>query len=289
MRNNNIDLVFQRLVLWFLCLMSLSSLQKSTQYYVDASTEEANVGFTFKEIVAELADDVVPVQQKQVDVDVVVVGLEQKFAIQGPLSYGHDLYDFSLDFLVSDFIDDDMVGYTIFDGLECSWDDNENIVENSGYLLSELIPDNSTGVGDGSGTRTMEISLSLNPDLIVNSTIYSPYENENDYDSNTTMTNDTDVDSDIDTDDSYDGDRGIIEICLRFSNYNADKDSLYGFQVNFVDNPIVIVLDMTGDLDMEEFDMEIAESTILKVEKLGIAIVMGGGGGVESLTNDTSL
>mmetsp|Transcript_36416 Transcript_36416/g.36800 ORF Transcript_36416/g.36800 Transcript_36416/m.36800 type:complete len:183 (+) Transcript_36416:160-708(+) len=182
-----------------------------------------------------------------------------------------------------------MVGYTIFDGLECSWDDNENIVENSGYLLSELIPDNSTGVGDGSGTRTMEISLSLNPDLIVNSTIYSPYENENDYDSNITMTNDTDVDSDIDTDDSYDGDRGIIEICLRFSNYNADKDSLYGFQVNFVDNPIVIVLDMTGDLDMEEFDMEIAESTILKFEKLGIAIVMGGGGGVESLTNDTSL
>jgi len=264
--------------------MSLSNLHQSKQYYVNALTEEANVGFKSKEIVAELVDDVLPVVKEVA----VVVGLEQKFAIQGPISYGHELYDFSLDFLVSDYIDDDMVGYTIYDGLECSWDDNENIVENSGYLLSELIPDNSTGVGDGSGTRTMKISLSLDPDLIVNSTIYRPYENENDYDSNNTNTNDTDID-DIDTDDLYDGDRGIIEICLRFSNYNADKDSEYGFQVNFVDNPIVIVLDETSDSDMEEFDMEIAESTILKVDKVGITLVMGGGGGVESLTNDTAL
>jgi len=284
MRNNNNDLLVQRLLVLFVCWMSLSNLHQSKQYYVNALTEEANVGFKSKEIVAELVDDVLPVVKEVA----VVVGLEQKFAIQGPISYGHELYDFSLDFLVSDYIDDDMVGYTIYDGLECSWDDNENIVENSGYLLSELIPDNSTGVGDGSGTRTMEISLSLDPDLIVNSTIYRPYENENDYDSNNTNTNDTDID-DIDTDDLYDGDRGIIEICLRFSNYNADKDSEYGFQVNFVDNPIVIVLDETSDSDMEEFDMEIAESTILKVDKVGITLVMGGGGGVESLTNDTAL
>jgi len=241
-------------------------------------------------------DDVAPIIQ---EVDVVVVGLEQKYAIRGPLSYGHDLLDFSIDFIVSDFIDDDMVGYKIYDGLDCWADEDDEITENPGYLVSELITDNITLVGDGSGERTMSISMSFDPDLIVNSTIYNPYYSNNDTDTDTdigididsnnitntdtdsnniTHTDDTDTDAiDIDT-----IDRGIVEICLRFSNYNMDKDSSSNsaFEVNFVENPIVIVLDFMGDIDSDfdmEVDMEIAESDILESNTTtGITLVLFG-------------
>jgi len=182
--------------------------------------------------------------------------------------------------IVSDFIDDDMVGYKIYDGLDCWADEDDEITENSGYLVSELITDNITLVGDGSGERTMSISMSFDPDLIVNSTIYNPYYSNNDTDTDTdtdsnnmTDTDDTDVTDIIDT-----TDRGIVEICLRFSNYNADKDSSNTFEVNFVENPIVIVLDFMGDIDFDmEVDMEIAESDILESNTTtGITLVLFG-------------
>jgi len=259
--------------------MSLSSLN-SNKSYVHASDPDDD------------DDDVAPIQQ----LDVVVVGLEQKYAIRGPLSYGHDLLDFSIDFIVSDFIDDDMVGYKIYDGLDCWADEDDEITKNAGYLVSELITDNVTLVGDGSGERTMSISMSFDPDLIVNSTIYNPYYSNNDtdieidIDSNNITDADADNNNITDTDDTDDTDvididttdRGIVEICLRFSNYNMDKDSSSNnaFEVNFVENPIVIVLDFMGDIDSDfdmEVDMEIAESDILESNTTtGITLVLFG-------------
>jgi len=269
MRNNNdLLLVQQRLLLLLLfCLMPLSRLH-SNNSYVQASDPDDD-------------GDVEPVVQ---EVDVVVVGLEQKYAIRGPLSYGHDLLDFSIDFIVSDFIDDDMVGYKIYDGLDCWADEDDEITENSGYLVSELITDNITLVGDGSGERTMSISMSFDPDLIVNSTIYNPYYSNNDTDTDTDTDNDSNNITDTDDTDVIDidtADRGIVEICLRFSNYNADKDSSNTFEVNFVENPIVIVLDFMGDIDSDfdmEVDMEIAESDILESNTTtgGITLVLFG-------------
>merc|ERR1719162_1314823 len=111
-----------------------------------------------------------------------------------------------MDFIVSDFIKDSFVGYTLYDGFKCKNDDggDNDITENNGYLLSRLRTDLTPISSDGSGNRTMKINVSIDPNMLVDSSIYNDKGNN----------------------------RASVEFCLRMSVYNKDRDSEDSREVN---------------------------------------------------------
>jgi len=180
-----------------------------------------------------------------------VVGLGQKFDIRGPV-FTHKSLEFTMDFKVSDFMDDTMVGYTLYDGLNCKDGGDNDITENSGYLSSQqqLFSDTSTSTpiirGDGSGERTVKVTANLHPNKLVDSAIY----HQEDYDD--------------DSDNNHHHHRSAsIDFCIRFSVYNTDKDSSNAMEANFLENPVTLTINFSSDIAI---DMEITESNLLEAE-----------------------
>merc|ERR1711988_820394 len=71
------------------------------------------------------------------------VSLDTKFNLTGPFFEYESLRNINMDFLVSDIMDDSMVGYAFYDGLDCK-DTNggaNDITDNDGYLKSRLRTD----------------------------------------------------------------------------------------------------------------------------------------------------
>ena len=157
--------------------------------------------------------------------------LKKRFEIVGP-EYVYDNWEFSLDFEVSDFMTDNMIGYSLYDGFNCKNGDAMNsgdndITNNDGYLLSRFRSDN-VPEGDGSGTRMIKIQSEVVPSKLVNSGIYREGgEAEN-------------------------GD-GIVEYCVRFSNYNMDKDDPQAQEVNFLETTVKVLIRFTGDFGVTPY------------------------------------
>jgi len=152
------------------------------------------------------------------------VGLGEKFDLSGPVFEYDSLRKINMDFTVSDVVEDSMVGYTLYDGFNCkSTDGGDNdITENSGYLLSRLRTD-LTPVGDGSGKRTMKVNVSIDPTMLVDSGIYNDKGNN----------------------------RASVEFCLRMSVYNTDKDSPNAQEVNFLENLVILDINLSGDITLD--------------------------------------
>lgn len=158
--------------------------------------------------------------------------LQKRFDIVGP-EYVYDEWEFSMDFEVSDFMTDSMIGYALYDGTDCKVGSND-ITNNDGYLLSRFRSDN-VPEGNGSGTRKIKIQSQVVPSKLVNSGIYREEEN---------------------------GD-GIVEYCIRFSNYNMDKDDPEAFEINFLETIVKVSIQFTGDFGVSVYldpgDIEVEE------------------------------
>jgi len=148
--------------------------------------------------------------------------LLQQFAIGGP-DYTYDNLQFTMNFEVSDFMQDNMIGYSLYDGKNCKDGGDNDITENDGYLLSRIRTDN-TPIGDGSGIRSIRIQSEIVGTKIVNSGIYTANDDEN---------------------------TGVIEFCLRFGNYNADKDGPQAFEVNYVEVPITLTINFNSSFSVQ--------------------------------------
>jgi len=142
--------------------------------------------------------------------------LQKRFSINGPENTYDDL-QFNMDFEVSDYMNDSMIGYALYDGLNCKDGGDNDITVNDGYLSSRVRTDNAP-IGDGSGSRTIKVQSEIVPPGIVESGIY-----RSDKDGN-----------------------GVVEYCLRFSVYNMDKDDPNAFESNYIEMPIKLVIELNG-------------------------------------------
>jgi len=153
------------------------------------------------------------------------IGLGERYALTGPTFEFDSLRNINMDFIVSDFIKDSFVGYTLYDGFKCKSDDggDTDITDNSGYLLSRLRTDLTPISIDGSGKRTVKVNLRIDSSMLVDSSIY------NDKGDN----------------------RASVEFCLRMSVYNKDKDSEDSREVNFLENLVTLDLNLSGDITLD--------------------------------------
>lgn len=161
------------------------------------------------------------------------VSLDQKFNLTGPFFEYESLENINMDFIVSDLMEDSMIGYTFYDGFNCKDTDggDTDITENSGYLLSRLRTD-LTPIGDGSKERNVKVNLRLDPNQLTSSPLYHEK-------------------------DGSDGSRATVEFCLRMSIYSEDKESLNAMEVNFLENLVTLDINLASDF---ELDVQLAAS-----------------------------
>lgn len=147
--------------------------------------------------------------------------LEKRFSINGP-EYKYEDLQFSMDFEISDFVQDSMIEYSLYDGMACKDGGDNDITENSGYLLSRIRTD-QTPPGDGNGVRKIKIQSELNSKLIKASPIY-----QEDEDGNVT-----------------------VEYCMRFGVYNTDKTNAFAMETNFLEIPVKLVIDLNAGFEVD--------------------------------------
>ena len=142
--------------------------------------------------------------------------LQQRFAIGGP-DYSYDNMQFTMNFEVSDFMQDSMIEYSLYDGKNCKDGGDNDITENDGYLLSRIRTDN-TPIGDGSGIRSIRVESEIVGSKLVNSGIYTANDDEN---------------------------TGVVEYCLRFGVYTA------GMEINYLEVPIALTISFDGRFSVQ--------------------------------------
>lgn len=160
--------------------------------------------------------------------------LAKRFNISGPV-YEYDGLEFTMDFEVSDFMQDSMVSYSLYDGLNCKDGNDNDITENDGYLLSRIRSD-STPLGDGMGTRTIKVQTELNPSGISNSPLYREDEEGN----------------------------AVVEYCVRFSVYNRPANEDFAMESNYIESPVKLVINLnagfTVDTELSNADTVLASA-----------------------------
>mmetsp|Transcript_2252 Transcript_2252/g.5415 ORF Transcript_2252/g.5415 Transcript_2252/m.5415 type:complete len:376 (+) Transcript_2252:133-1260(+) len=147
--------------------------------------------------------------------------LTKRFNVEGP-KYEYDDLQFIMEFTVSDFMKDSMVGYSLYDGKTCKDGGDTDITENSGYLRSRIRTDLAP-IGDGSGERIIKVESEINPTQIANSGIYR-------------------------TDDEG---NAMIEYCVRFSVYNMPKDQPQAFEANYLEVPVSLAINLKGGFSVD--------------------------------------
>jgi hypothetical protein len=113
---------------------------------------------------------------------------------------------------------DNFIEYRIYDGHLCEQGNNE-ITEND-YLLSRLRPDLKP-VGGGGGFRTMKVTLNVDPVTIAASPIYEDL---------ITSAN--------------------LYFCVRFSVYNMDFLDPQALEVNFLESPVLLTIDLVDGFEV---------------------------------------
>ena len=147
--------------------------------------------------------------------------LQTRYNIGGP-QFEYDQNKFTMTFEVSNFVQDNMIGYTLYDGLNCKDGGDNDITENSGYLLSRIRTD-LRPLGDGRDFRTIKIQSEVVPADITSSPIYKE-----------------DVDGNV-----------VIEYCVRFGVYNTDKTGEFAMETNYIESPIKLVIDMNAGFQVD--------------------------------------
>lgn len=98
-----------------------------------------------------------------------LASLAEKWNITGPMNFNYSGLEFSLTYQVSDFILDGMIAEQLFD---------ENCAEGGTTVQPELlssivIPDTTVPSGNGDAFRDIQVQLTINPETISQSPLYS--------------------------------------------------------------------------------------------------------------------
>jgi hypothetical protein len=144
--------------------------------------------------------------------------LENVLALRWKLLQTTVTYDglrFDIHFTVSDYISEDLVLYTLYDGPECS--SGANIITDTGYFNSWITGDN-TPLGGGLLTRQITFSTTIVPENITQSTTYE----------------------EIGTD-------ANIEFCVRFSLYSQDATDPAAYEINYLETTVALMVDLTDN------------------------------------------
>jgi len=131
-------------------------------------------------------------------------------------------FEFTLNFEVSDIIENNMIGYTLFDGAGCGDTGEKVISENADFISARSRTDN-TPVGDGTGTRIIKIVNQVDANKIKNASIFSKDESGN----------------------------GVVEYCVRFGVWAWDKNDPSSFETNFRETVLKIVINLTAGLAVD--------------------------------------
>ena len=162
-----------------------------------------------------------------------------KWAIQEPK---FDFVDsqFKLHWQVSDWIEDRLTSFRIYDGFDCKEGSNDITDSISDYYNGNvylqnlgLQPDGSTPhnpSSTGEGFRDFRLFIDLLP-TVGESPIFYYTDDENQY-------------------------RAQIDFCIRFSLYNDDPDSANAIEVNFQETLISFTADLTDGFEVTEITVE---------------------------------
>lgn len=160
--------------------------------------------------------------------------LAQKWNITEP-SFDYDGLSFDLDYVVSDFITEEMVAYSVYD-IGCK-DGDYPIFEGTGStggspvegrvtgIIPQITLPTSTAQEDGAGSRSYELNVTLLPDFI---------------------TTDSRIYREVDTD-STGQLSASIEFCVRFSLVTGISSPI---EVNFLETIVTLTVDLTDGFDI---------------------------------------
>ena len=161
------------------------------------------------------------------------VGLETKWHVDKP-TFAYDALTFDLTYTISDFVKIGNSRYTVYDGHQCQEGDKD-ITTTQQYLTSTVVEDDTTPVGDGSGKRTIQVSLTIHPDQITTSPIYEESETTH---------------------------QGFVYFCVRFGVWQtSDFNAFEPLEVNFIETPVLLIVDLVDDIAIEA-------STITDADKI---------------------
>ena len=111
-----------------------------------------------------------------------------------------------------------MVEYHVYNGPECQ--EGAIDITSNDFLLSRLRPDLSP-VGDGSGIRSFKVELTIDPQTIANSSIFEDL-----------------------------GTSANVYFCVRFSVFNEGTSNANAIEVNFVETPVLLEVNLLGNFSI---------------------------------------
>jgi hypothetical protein len=124
-------------------------------------------------------------------------------------------------FTTSDFVQEELVVYSLYDGHTCSA--GANIINDAGYFETVLTGDN-TPVGGGLQTREFTLSTSIVPETIASSSSYEEF-----------------------------GDVATIQFCIRFALYNDDITVNPGAkEINYLETTITLIVDLRDNFNIQD-------------------------------------
>lgn len=156
--------------------------------------------------------------------------LEEKYQLRLPTqSFSQRKLD--LKFEVSDMIEETFVSYRVFDSHKCQDGDFEgdqgasDISSGTDYLQSRLRPDFQP-VGSGENFRSMRVTVEIDPEAVMASPIYN----------------------------SYSDTSGAAQFCVRFSVWNGDTQDASALEVNFLEIPVHLNMNLQSGFSIGTFD-----------------------------------
>ena len=126
---------------------------------------------------------------------------------------------FELHYNVSDYIDERLVAYTIYDGPGCSA--SANFITQLNYF-KVWVTEDDTAVGGGLGTREITLNTQINATSITQSRVYTEANSE-----------------------------AQINFCVRLSLYNTNATDPLATEVNYYETAISLVVDLQDTFSIQ--------------------------------------
>jgi hypothetical protein len=153
-----------------------------------------------------------------------LASLAEKWNITGPLDFNYTSLVFSLTYQVSDFILDGMVKEVLYDK-DCA--EGGNVV-GSVFLSSQATPDASVPPGSGDAIREVLVTITMDPETISQSNIYSEE-----------VVNNQMV--------------ATVRFCHRFMLFTTSDTPI---EVNFLETLVTLTVDLTDGFDIGIIDVQ---------------------------------
>ena len=134
---------------------------------------------------------------------------------------------FDIHYTVSDYIQADLVRYSIYDGVGCSA--SANFITQLDYF-NVWVTEDDTPVGGGLGTRNLTLSTQINTETIAQSSVYT---------------------------DS--GTEGLIVFCMRLSLFDKNTSDPTAVEVNHYETAINLRVDLTDQFNILGQSVEAAD------------------------------